>query len=95
MSNMIDLIYEAIDEVNETLGAPIEKKEETVLFGKDSILDSMGLVSLIVTIERLIEDKYNRPLTLASEKAFSRSQSPFRTVATLAEFIEELLSEDN
>ena len=95
MSNMIDLIYEAIDEVNETLGAPIEKKEETVLFGKDSILDSMGLVSLIVTIERLIEDKYNRSLTLASEKAFSRSKSPFRTVATLAEFIEELLSEDN
>ena len=41
MSKMIDLIYEAIDEVNETLGAPIEKKEETVLFGKDSILDSM------------------------------------------------------
>lgn len=95
MSNMIDLIYEAIDELNETLDTPIEKSDCTQLFGSDSRLDSMGLVSLIVTVERLIDEKYGKTVTLASEKAFSRSSSPFRTVQTLSEYISELLAEEN
>lgn len=55
----------------------------------------MGLVSLIVTVERLIEEKYDKTVTLASEKAFSRSSSPFRTVQTLSEYISELLAEED
>lgn len=90
----INLIYEAIDEVNETLDAPIGKKEETVLFGKDAKLDSMGLVSLIITLERLIDEKHGKTITLASEKAFSRRSSPFKTVKSLAEYVEELLAEE-
>ena len=95
MHNMLPLIYEAIDELNETLDEPIEKSDSTQLFGSKSKLDSMGLVSLIVTVERLIEEKYDKTVTLASEKAFSRSSSPFRTVQTLSEYISELLAEEN
>lgn len=94
MSNMIDLIYEAIDELNETLDTPIEKSDCTQLFGSESKLDSMGFVSLIVTVERLIDEKHGKTVTLASEKAFSRSSSPFRTTTTLAQYVEELLSEE-
>lgn len=95
MHNMLPLIYEAIDELNETLDEPIEKSDSTQLFGSKSKLDSMGLVSLIVTVERLIDEKYGKTITLASEKAFSRSSSPFRTVQTLSEYISELLAEEN
>ncbi|MBP8699663.1 MAG: hypothetical protein KBH82_11570 [Syntrophorhabdaceae bacterium] len=95
MHNMLPLIYEAIDELNETLDEPIEKSDSTQLFGSKSKLDSMGLVSLIVTVERLIDEKYGKTVTLASEKAFSRSSSPFRTVQTLSEYISELLAEEN
>ena len=95
MHNMLPLIYEAIDELNETLDEPIEKSDSTQLFGSKSKLDSIGLVSLIVTVERLIEEKYDKTVTLASEKAFSRSSSPFRTVQTLSEYISELLAEEN
>lgn len=95
MSNIINLIYEAIDELNDTLDFPIEKSDCTQLFGSESKLDSMGLVSLIVTVERLIDEKYGKTVTLASEKAFSRSSSPFRTVQTLSEYISELLAEEN
>lgn len=95
MHNMLPLIYEAIDELNETLDEPIEKSDSTQLFGSKSKLDSMGLVSLIVTVERLIEEKYDKTVTLASEKAFSRSSSPFRTVQTLSEYISELLAEED
>ena len=95
MHNMLPLIYEAIDELNETLDEPIEKSDSTQLFGSKSKLDSMGLVSLIVTVERLRDEKYGKTVTLASEKAFSRSSSPFRTVQTLSEYISELLAEEN
>jgi len=95
MHNMLPLIYEAIDELNETLDEPIETSDSTQLFGSKSKLDSMGLVSLIVTVERLIEEKYDKTVTLASEKAFSRSSSPFRTVQTLSEYISELLAKEN
>ena len=95
MHNMLPLIYEAIDELNETLDEPIEKSDSTQLFGSKSKLDSMGIVSLIVTVERLIEEKYDKTVTLASEKAFSRSSSPFRTVQTLSEYISELLAEED
>lgn len=95
MHNMLPLIYEAIDELNETLDEPIETSDSTQLFGSKSKLDSMGLVSLIVTVERLIDEKYGKTVTLASEKAFSRSSSPFRTVQTLSEYISELLAEED
>ena len=92
-TNTLNLVYEAIDEINETLDAPLEKLEDLVLFGKGSQLDSMGLVGLIVTVERLVDEKYGNSITLANEKAFSLSSSPFRTPATLAEYVDELLKE--
>lgn len=93
MSNTLETIYEAIDEINETLDTPLEKSGDLVLFGKDAKLDSMGLVGLIVTVERLVDEKYGKSITLASEKAFSRSSSPFKTPATLAEYVDELIKE--
>lgn len=66
----------------------------TSLFGTDGILDSMGLVNLVVALEERIQDEYDVAITLADERAMSRSKSPFRTVTTLAEYIEELLREE-
>ena len=93
-NEITNTLYEAIQELNDTLGYNLLKSEDTVLFGKGSSLDSMGLVSLIVTAERLIEEQSGITLTLANEKAFSRSSSPFKTIATLADYIDELLKEE-
>ena len=93
MSNTLEIIYEAIDEINETLDTPLEKSEDLILFGEDAQLDSIGLVGLIVTVERIVNEKYDRIISLVSEKAFSRSSSPFKTPATLAEYVNELLKE--
>ena len=66
--------------------------ENTVLFGKNSILDSMGLVNVIIDIESIFLDE-DIEISLMSEKAMSRRNSPFRTITTLADFIEEQISE--
>jgi acyl carrier protein len=89
-----DSIYAAIDELI-TAGTidGFEKNPEAKLFGKGATLDSLALVTLIVMIEQAVGEKFNRAITLADERAMSQLQSPFRTVASLAAYVEELLSE--
>lgn len=67
--------------------APIDR-----LFGEQGAFDSLGLVQVILEVEDRIESRYGVRLTLASEQAMSRRSSPFRSVASLAEFALELLS---
>jgi acyl carrier protein len=64
--------------------------DELTLLGPGSALDSLGLVTLIVDVEQRLADEYDVSITLASENAMSRRQSPFRTVGTLADYITEL-----
>jgi len=63
------------------------KAPETRLLGSQSVLDSMHLVSLIVTIEREVEDAFGVALTLADERALSMKASPFRSIQSLADYI--------
>ena len=60
---------------------------DTPLFGGESNIDSLGLVSLLVDIEQKIEDEMNENITIADAAAMSQKNSPFRTVKSLTEFI--------
>jgi acyl carrier protein len=66
--------------------------ESTVLFGRNGIFDSLGLVSLIVDVEQRIED-HGISIILGDERAVSQKHSPFRTVQSLAEYICKLIGE--
>lgn len=92
---VLNLIYDAIDEVNQQLppAQQLAKSPETVLFGKAAQLDSLGLVNLVVAIEQRVGDQFGVAVMLANEKAFSQKSSPFRTVGSLAEYVESLLKE--
>ena len=87
------VLFDVIDEVNETLPPDrrLTKTAETRLFGRDSTLDSLGLVNLIVAFEQRLSDDLGLAVTLADEKAMSRSSSPFRTVETLSSYVLELI----
>ena len=64
---------------------------DTPLFGRDGILDSVGLVSLVVAVEQAIEDRWGVSVSLADEKALSQRQSPYRTVGSLAQYAGQLI----
>ena len=91
-----NLIINAVKEINEQLPQEqqLAKSTKTVLFGKDGKLDSLGLVSLLVTIEQNIEDEFDVSITIADERAMSQKHSPFRTIGTLADYIDMLLREN-
>ena len=92
---IIELIYETIDTINEELTGEmkLEKSTHTALLGQGSNLDSLGLINLIVAVEQNVEDKFDKTITLADERAISQQISPFRTVDSLANYIEMLLKE--
>lgn len=91
----LDAIYCAVDWINGELPADrqLTKTPETRLLGSQSVLDSLHLVSLLITIEREVEDMFGVSLTLANERALSMKESPFRTIQSLAGYIGVLLSE--
>lgn len=66
---------------------------DTRLVGGSAVLDSLGLVTLIVDLEQRVEDELGHALTLANERAMSRANSPFLSVRTLTEYIHGLIVE--
>jgi acyl carrier protein len=89
------LIYDSIDELNETLEIDnrIEKNLGTLLFGSESNLDSIDLVGLITIIEERVEEEFNEYIPIADERALSLTNSPFNSISTLVNYIETLINE--
>ena len=88
------IIEAAIDEVNEDAEncVAITKNPYTSLLGADSSVDSLSLVRLLVTVERLIEEKTGKSVVLVDESAFEAERSPFATVESLSRHIDSLLT---
>ena len=84
------IIIEVLAEYLRTQEIDHQIESETMIFGENGILDSMGIVNLIVDLEAYFSDK-GVDLDLTSEKALSLRNSPFRSVATIAEFIKSQL----
>jgi acyl carrier protein len=93
-NNIKDLVLNSISEFNESSDKKIKISEgrDAALYGEQN-LDSLSLVNLIVKLEEDINDQLNTAITLTSEKAMSRSVSPFLTIGTLLDYINELLQE--
>ncbi len=65
----------------------------TRLVGAESVLDSLGLVTLIVDVEDRLRSDHGVLVTLADDRAMSRTRSPFRTVQSLAEYTSSILDD--
>lgn len=92
---IIEIIVAAANELNdeEEISLAEELTPSTRLFGENGVLDSMGLVSLVVAVEQAIDEELNASVSLADEKALSQKNSPYQTIETLAEYADKLIKE--
>jgi acyl carrier protein len=92
---VVAAINGAIDDLNEVLEPEeqLAKSADVALIGQDARLDSLGLVNLIVLVEEKIQQQFGVGITLVDERAMSLSKSPFRTLGTLADFVQEQLAD--
>ena len=70
----------------------LEVSPEAPVFGPDSALDSLGLVSLLIDIEEGLRNR-GLEVSLSSERAMSQRHSPFRSVPSLVQFIDDLAAQ--
>ena len=97
-SEIVNLIIEAAKDLgiadNESLRERGQQfSQDTHLIGRNGILDSMGLVNLILDVEQEVNDRYGVLISIADERAMSQERSPFRTVGSLADYILTLIGE--
>jgi acyl carrier protein len=84
-------VYDAIGEVNRSLEPqpPLEESPETVLMGEESVLDSLGVVTLLSAIEENLQRTFKRTISLNDTLVGQNSGS--WTVAALTDSIAELV----
>jgi hypothetical protein len=87
------ILSESLSEVSPLLSDAVTYRDDLVLWGTNGIFDSLALVNFVSTVETLVADTLDKEITIVSEKAFSQKSSPFKTMESLGNFIEELLSE--
>jgi acyl carrier protein len=67
--------------------------EESPLFGNGGVLDSLAFVSFVLAVEDALAERGFGQVRLVSKRAMSRKVSPFRTVGSLATYIEALVND--
>lgn len=93
-AQILDIVLTELKGMPSRPGVPKEPLGEgTGLFGKRGLLDSIGLVSLLIAVEQAVEDAFNVSITIVSEKAMSQERSPFRTIGSLVDWVDGLVRE--
>jgi len=93
----VDAILAALENLNEELDEDrrFEVRADMRLLGSDSSIDSVGLVSVVMDVEALVEERHGVEIDLTNERAMSMKHSPFRTVDTLADYVSALAAEQD
>ena len=91
------VVQQGIEEFNAQISADqqLAPESDSVLFGRDGQLDSMGLVNLLALVEEHAEDEFDIPITLADERALGQKSNPFRTIRTLVDYLASLVEEQS
>jgi acyl carrier protein len=92
---VVQTILSVLNDLLETFseGERAMLDETTRLIGRSAVLDSIGLVTLIVEVEQRLETDYGLVVVLADDRAMSQTRSPFLSVGTLADYVMQLAAE--
>lgn len=95
MKVVVAVLRGVLSEEDGSEAGDIAVNDETRLFGRTGLLDSHGLVSLIVGVEERLFDDFGVSIAIADEKAMSMAKSPFRTVGILVDHTLSRLTEQS
>lgn len=97
--NFVEFIISCLKDIVSEQGEGVDislkdLNESTKLIGRNSVLDSLGLVSLLVDVEQKLFDLFDISITIADERAMSQEKSPFLTIGTLSDYVKILVREE-
>ena len=90
---LLDMIYECLDEVNEQLpnDQHVQKSPDAILVGRAGGLDSLGFVNFIALVEEKCAHKYG--ITVSLTEASSSEDAALENVRSFADSLFQRLSE--
>src|SRR6202165_1790029 len=93
---ILKAVYDAIDELNAQLppGVSVEKSLDAPLYGASGKLESLDFVTLVMEVEEKIKAEFGVDITIADENLLSKDKSPFSSLGTLIEYLEEVLKQE-
>tara|TARA_B110000003_G_C16534479_1_gene490232 strand:- start:708 stop:1010 length:303 start_codon:yes stop_codon:yes gene_type:complete len=91
--DLCQLIYDSVDEVNQTLPASekMKKSIESILVGEGGVFDSLSIVNFLVSLESGLSEKYGAEIILIDEETLSDAEGPNKSLQSLSDHIIELL----
>ena len=89
------IVLGALSRANEEMPQPkrFVVNSDSAIFGPESNLDSLGLVSVIVDVESEVTILLNKQISLTDDRAMNQEESPYATVQTLVNYIYQLATE--
>ena len=88
-SDTLKIIFSCVESINKQL--PPEGRQvctaEAVLVGDGGVLDSLGLITLSVSIEQAVSEKLGAQCAVLDELMKEQDNHPFATLGTLAKWI--------
>ena len=95
IEKITQILFGVIDELNQLRPAEeqLDKSLDTPLAGDSGRLDSAGLINLIVLAEQKTVEDLGMPILLTDERTMSQINQVFRTIGTLADYINLRLNE--
>ena len=96
-AKIAQMLFSVIDELNQMRPTDdhLVKDLEMPLAGDSGRLDSAGLINLIAVTEQKVAEELGRPVVLTDERTLSQVNQVFRTLGTLADYIQLRLNEKN
>lgn len=88
-----DMVIRAVTQIFSEYQMPTDEiNTDTLIYGERGGINSLALVRLIVDLEEIVEIELGVSITIADEKVLSMKHSPFATVSSLTQFVNELVN---
>ena len=86
------IIFNVIEEKNIELSLEMEKSINTSIIGPESQLDSLGIFSFVLDIEKEIENEFDAEITLINDDFFNNESDHMQNIKKLKLFLTQKLS---
>mgnify|MGYP001549966675 CR=1 FL=1 len=93
MTDIEALIFSTIDEVNGQLPpeGKLAKSADTVIVGEEGVLDSLGVINFLVSLEEKVAAATGQPVALLRDDIMEEGNTVLHTVASINRYINENL----
>jgi D-alanine--poly(phosphoribitol) ligase subunit 2 len=83
------IIFKCIEELNRQLSpeSKLQNSLDAILVGEGGALDSLGLITLIVSLEEAVQEETGICMALLEEELLVDSEGPFHTVGSIVNWI--------